>query len=103
MKTANLPLALEKLKEAEKLEPDSEVVANNLGTVYANMGMLAAAGRNFPLAEESFRKAIPYLERSPQKTNLIAVLRTLSSILNLSHKPEEAAKIEAKLRNLEGH
>jgi hypothetical protein len=54
-------------------------VAHNLGTAYQNAGMLASMARNWILAEEMFKKAIPLVERQADKPGLSQLLQAYSS------------------------
>lgn len=103
LKNGNFPLAIQKFEAAKRLDPKSELLAHNLGSAYANTGMFAATARNWPLAEEYFKKAIPLLEHSPEKQALVSVLKAYQYVLNVQHKTAESAKIDERLKSLGAH
>lgn len=102
MKAGKAMVAVQKLEAAQKLDPTSEIVNHNLGSAYANTGMMAAAVRNWPAAESYFLRAIPLLNRDADKTNLISVLKSYSFMLKMTNRPVDAAKIDSKLKSLPG-
>jgi hypothetical protein len=103
MKQGNLVLSIQKLEEARKIDPTSDLIASNLGTAYANAGSLAAMARNWPLAEEFFKKAIPQLEHRVNKSSLASLLQSYSTVLTMERKTAEAAQVDARVRSLTGH
>lgn len=104
MKKANLVLAIEKFEEAKKLDPTSELLRHNLGSAYANAGSLASIARNWPVADEFFKKAIPLLEHGSDKAGLTSLLQAYSFVLKMERKTAEAAKIDARVQSLSaGH
>lgn len=100
MKKGDMTVAIQKLEAAQKLDPNSDIVAHNLGSAYANAGMLAGAVRNWTGAEAYFLRAIPLLNKDADKTNLITVLRGYSSVLKLSGRQADSLKIDNKLKTL---
>jgi tetratricopeptide (TPR) repeat protein len=102
MKQGKVALSVQKLEAAQKLDPNSEIVNHNLGGAYANSGMMAANVRNWSAAEAYFLRAIPLLNKDADKTNLIQVLKSYSTVLKLSGRSADAAKIDAKLKSLPG-
>ncbi len=102
MKAGKIALSVQKLEAAQKLDPNSEIVNHNLGSAYANSGMMAAAVRNFPTAESYFLRAIPLLNKDADKTNLISVLKSYSSILKMTGRQADSLKIDNKLKSLPG-
>ncbi len=102
MKAGQVALAIQKLEAAQKLDPTSEIVSQNLGSAYANSGMMAGAVRNWPAAESYFLRAIPLLNKNPDKTNLIAVLKSYSFILKVTGRQTDSQKIETRLKSLTG-
>lgn len=102
MKAGKIALSVQKLEAAQKLDPNSEIVNHNLGSAYANSGMMAAAVRNFPSAEAFFLRAIPLLNKDADKTNLISVLKSYSTILKMTGRQADSLKIDNKLKSLPG-
>ncbi|MBS2000150.1 MAG: tetratricopeptide repeat protein [Cyanobacteria bacterium SZAS LIN-5] len=102
MKQGKIALSVQKLEAAQKLDPNSEIVNHNLGSAYANSGMMAAAVHNWSSAEAYFLRAIPLLNKDADKTNLVQVLKAYSTVLKLSGRPADAAKIDGKLKSLPG-
>lgn len=102
MKQGKIALSVQKLEAAQKLDPNSEIVNHNLGSAYANSGIMAATVRNYPSAEAYFLRAIPLLNKDADKTNLVQVLKSYSTVLKLSGRPGDAAKIDNKLKSLTG-
>jgi Tfp pilus assembly protein PilF len=97
MKAGNFTEAQAKLEQALKIDANNFALKQNLGALYANLGSLSMMKRDFAGAEAYFKKALPILQQSPDKTNLKAVLRAYSGMLQISGKTAEAAKIEAQL------
>lgn len=100
MKNGKLVIAIQKLESAQKLDPGNDLVNHNLGSAYANCAMMAATIRNWPQAESYFQKALPLLEKNPDHTNLIAVLKGYAFVLKVTGKPAESAKLEARAKSL---
>lgn len=90
-----------KLTEAHRLDPTNKLVAANLGSLFANVGSLAAMTFNVQLAVMNFKKAIPLLEQSGNKSALIQVLTNYATILRQSNNTAELKTVEAKLRSLQ--
>jgi tetratricopeptide (TPR) repeat protein len=86
-----------KFEQALKIDPNNFSIKQNLAALYANLGSMAYMKRDFAGAEGYFKKAIPILEKSPDKSNLKLVLRSYSTVLRTSGKAAEAASIDAKL------
>jgi tetratricopeptide (TPR) repeat protein len=102
MRAGKGPIAIQKLEAAQKLDPNNEIVIQNLGSAYANTGMTAAALHNWPSAEACFLRAIPLLNKSTDKTNLISVLKSYSFVLKVTGRQADSLKIDAKLKSLGG-
>ena len=102
MKAGQIATAIRKLEAAQKLDPTSEIVSQNLGSAYANSAMMAGAVRNWAAAESYFLRAIPLLNKNPDKTNLIAVLKSYSFVLKATGRQADSQKIETRLKSLTG-
>jgi len=100
MDAKKLPEALKKLEQARALDPDDPVVNTNLGSVYGNMAGLMFNMRDFTDADVYYKKAIPMLEKGSGQTNLGLILKNYSLMLHRQNRTAEAAKIDAKLANL---
>ncbi|MBU6452286.1 MAG: tetratricopeptide repeat protein [Cyanobacteria bacterium REEB67] len=97
MKTGNFTLALQKFEDALKLDPNNFMLQQNLGSVYTNMAGFSFIKRDFAGAEAYSRKAMPLLEKNPDKSNLKVLLNNMTKILAVQGKKDEAAKIQARL------
>jgi tetratricopeptide (TPR) repeat protein len=100
MKVGHFTEAQDKFEQALKLDPNNFGVKQNLAALYANLGSMAYMKRDFAGSEAYFKKALPILEQSPDKTNLKLVLSSYSSVLKMAGKSAEAAKIDARLGTL---
>ncbi len=101
MNNKQLDLAMAKLEQAHKLDPSSGLIAGNLGSIYANYAAMAGMLRNFALSDSLFKKALPLLEASPNKTTLMQVLQNYAMILRLSNRATDAVEMEARLKKLQ--
>lgn len=100
LKGMRMDVAEAKLKEAHKLDPTNQMVSSNLGAIYANLGAFAGMARNFPLATQYFKQAIPLLEVSNNKTALAQVLTNYEKILQATNNTVELKSVQTKLLNL---
>jgi len=100
MKAGNYPEAQAKFEQALKISPNNFEVKQNLAALYANMGSMSIMKRDMPTAESYFRKAIPILQESPDKSNLKQVLRAYHSVLMMQGKNDEASKVEMQMSTL---
>jgi tetratricopeptide (TPR) repeat protein len=97
MKDGNYTLAQTKFEQALKIDPNNFGVRQNLAALYSNLASMCYMKRDFAGAEAYFKKAVPILQQSPDKTNLKLVLRSYSTVLKTDGKAAEAAQIEAQL------
>ena len=100
LKGMRMDVAEAKLKEAYKLDPTNKTVSSNLGAIYANLGTFASMARNFPLASQYYKQAVPLLESSNNKTALMQVLSNYAQILQGSNNAVELKNIQSKLQRL---
>jgi predicted Zn-dependent protease len=100
MKAFRMDVAEGKLKEAHKLDPSNKMITGNLGAIYANLGAIAGMARNFPLATQYFKQAIPLLESSNNKPALGQVLTNYAQILQGTNNTVELKNVQAKLQSL---
>lgn len=100
IKGMRMDVAESKLKEAHKLDPTNKTVSGNLGAIYSNLGSFAGMARNFPLAAQYFKKAVPLLEESNNKVALIQVLSNYEKLLQLSNNVAELKNVQTKLKTL---
>lgn len=100
MQGGNFPLALEKFEQALKLDPQNFSLKQNLAALNANMANICFMKRDFNGAIVYFKKAIPVLEQSPDKANLKLVLQNYSTVLKVTGKAADAAKVDAQLAAL---
>jgi len=97
MKVGHFTEAQAKFEEALKLDPNNFGVKQNLAALYSNLGSMSYMKRDFAGAEAYFKKAIPILQQSPDKSNLKVVLHSYSTVLQMAGKAAEAAKIDAQI------
>jgi tetratricopeptide (TPR) repeat protein len=102
MKRNDFSLAVSKLQEAHKLDPTNDFVNGNLGSAYGNCAAAALMLRNFLLAEQYFKQALPLLEKSSNKSNYISILENYSTLLRATKRIPEADKIAQQIRKLQG-
>lgn len=100
LKGMRMDVAEAKLKEANKLDPTNKTVSSNLGAIYANLGSFAGMARNFPLATQYYKQAVPLLEASNNKAALVQVLSNYAQILSGSNNAVELKNIQSKLQSL---
>ncbi|MGH9554061.1 MAG: matrixin family metalloprotease, partial [Terriglobales bacterium] len=98
----NVQLAVQKLEAAHKIDASNPIVNTNLGSAYANLGIMAVQLRDLPRSEAFFKKAIPLLEHGTNRINLAPVLKAYSTVLKMSKRPQEAALIDQKLHSIGG-
>jgi hypothetical protein len=102
IKNKNFPLAVQKLEEAHKLEPANDLYTGNLGLAYGNIAAMALMLGNVAQSDQYFQKAIPMAEKCPSKANVIAILKNYCTLLHATKRDAEAAKYEAKIKELSG-
>ena len=100
LRNKNFPVAVQRLEEARKLDPTNELFADNLGIAYANLALANMIFGHVQQAGEYFNRAIPLAEKSPNKTNLITVLKNYWTFCKANKRDVEAKKIEVRLKEL---
>ncbi|MDZ4837050.1 MAG: matrixin family metalloprotease [Candidatus Melainabacteria bacterium] len=100
LKTMNFAVAETKLKEAHKLDPANSTICGNLGALYANLGNFAGMARNFPLAIQHYKQAIPLLELSNNKSALLAILTNYAQVLQATNNSVELKNVQTKIQKL---
>jgi len=100
MNSGKFDLARTRLEEANKADPNNQVVGANLGLLYSNLASMALMMHNLPQAETYSRKSSALVEKFSTKANLISVLKTQGMILHYAGKEAEAIKLEARLKTL---
>jgi len=100
LKNKNFPVAVQKLEQARKLDPTNELFADNLGIAYANLALANMIFGNVQQAGDYFNRAIPLAEKSPNKTNLITVLKNYWTFCKANRREIEAKKVEVRLKEL---
>ncbi|MBZ0186005.1 MAG: matrixin family metalloprotease [Candidatus Obscuribacterales bacterium] len=100
LQNQNIQEAMTLLEKAHKLDPQNQLVAKNLGGIYANYGSIAAMTFNMPGACMYLKKAIPLLEKSGDRQSMIQVIDNYIKILNLTHDNAELKLMEKKLAGL---
>jgi tetratricopeptide (TPR) repeat protein len=96
----NFPLAIQKLEEARKIDPNNELINQNLGAAYANMATMFCILRNFAMADKYFKMGLPLLEKGPNKANYSAMLKNYAMMLRMTGKSAEASAQEAKANSI---
>ncbi len=103
MKRNDFALAVTKLEQAHKIDPTNDFVSSNLGSAYGNCAAVALMLRNFPLAEQYFKQAMPLLEKSSNKSNYVSILQNYSTMLKATKRTAEADKITQQIKNLQAN
>jgi predicted Zn-dependent protease len=100
MQTKNLALAVAKLEEAHNIDPNNELINSNLGSAYGNCAIVASTIHETQRAQIYFNKALPLLDKGPNRENNIAVLKYYENFLRSNNKLAEAEKVERKIKTL---
>lgn len=89
-----------KLEGASKADPSNQLIAANLGGVYANLASISMMSGNLPQAEIYSRKASALIEKFGNRATLLTVLTSQIAILRMAGKNAEALKVEARVKQL---
>jgi len=97
MKAGRFTEAQDKFQQALKLDPTNFALKQNLGALYCNLANLSYMKRDFVAAEGYFKKAIPIMQQSPDKSNLKIVLHNYAALLRMTNRAAEAGAVETQL------
>jgi tetratricopeptide (TPR) repeat protein len=100
LRNKNFVIAVQKLEQAQKLDPTNELFAENLGIAYGNCALAMMMLGNVQQANDYFNRAIPLAEKGSNKQNLIAVLKNYWMFCKASKREAEAKKTETRLKEL---
>jgi tetratricopeptide (TPR) repeat protein len=100
MKNKNFIVAVQKLEEAHKVDPNNEVFSSNLGLAYGNCASMCMLLGQPQMADQYFNKSLPLAAKTSNKANYISILRNYWTFLKATKRDAEASKIEAKLKDL---
>ncbi len=101
MQSKNLALAVVKLEEAHKIDPQNNLINSNLGSAYGNCAVVASVIRDRQKAQMYFNKALPLLAKGPNKDNYISILKCYEGFLRTDGRVAEADKISTQIRVLQ--
>jgi tetratricopeptide (TPR) repeat protein len=91
-------LAVQKLEEAAKIDPDDKLVGVNLGIAYGNLGVMAMREGKSTEAEQYYRKSMTFLEHGADQRVYAMFLNNYLILLKHTNRPDDAKKIEDKLK-----
>ncbi len=97
-----LDIALTKLEEAHKLDPNNQLVNSNLGSIYSNFATLAFMKGKVPESVNIYKKAVGFLENSNNKVALAQVLGNYVKVLQMANMQDELSAAKEKLAKLTG-
>jgi len=103
MKNQKFALAVLKLEEALKLDPDNDLIIGNLGAAYGNCASVECLLRDFTRAELYFKQALPLLQKGTNKANYLIVLKNYDNMLQLTKHYKEADQISKQVKTLESN
>jgi tetratricopeptide (TPR) repeat protein len=100
MNGKNFVLAVQKLEEAHKVDPNNEIFASNLGLAYGNCAAMSMMLGQLPMADQYFKKALPLASKSSNKANYASILKNYWTFLKATKRDTEASNIESKVKEL---
>lgn len=103
MQTKNLAVAVAKLEEAHRIDPNNSLVNGNLGAAYGNCAVVAVLIHDNQRADIYFNKALPLLAKLPNSANYVSILKYYDNFLRGAGRKAEAEKVETKIKSLTGH
>lgn len=98
IKNGKAELAVQKLEQALKMDPNLQIAKDNLGSAYCTQAMQLAGKGKYSEADQLFKKAVALQGTAPKNFQNQNVIKAYAMFLRLSNRMPEALKLEASLK-----